>query len=215
MITIIHGIPKVGKTGLMTYLALLLCFSYDKQETVKNERHKLIKEGYKVANDGFLYSDYKIRFDNGLDVIKSKDIDVKKDLRLRSGAVVPGAVICIEEGQEYFDARRFKNLDRDQSAFFEMHGHIKADIFIDVQRFDLIDLNIRAISRSIEILSSRIEYDQFGFFRSMTWRIRESLPGHKPTDKTIKCSKFNILNAYNAFDKAKYFFSEDKNKKIG
>ena len=87
--------------------------------------------------------------------------------------IPPHSVICITEGQEFFDSRRYKDFKPTQSRFFERHRHIGYDIFIDVQRYDLIDKNIRELAEIIEIQGKRDIRDKFGKISHQVWTVRK------------------------------------------
>lgn len=75
------------------------------------------------------------------------------DTLIKKHFIPPYAVIGITEGQKYFNARMSMKYPDWQSRFFEAHRHNGYDIYIDIQRFDLVDLNIREIATFIEIQS--------------------------------------------------------------
>jgi hypothetical protein len=87
--------------------------------------------------------------------------------------IPPFAEIYITEGQDYFDSRAYKNFKRCQSSFFEQHGHMGYDIYIDVQRYGLIDKNIRDLAGVIEIQSKESIRNIFGRVVATKWIIRE------------------------------------------
>jgi len=57
-----------------------------------------------------------------------------------------------------------------QSRWYEQHGHNNLDIFIDCQRFDLIDKNIRELACVIEIES--VEYKSDGYTTKTIWKVK-------------------------------------------
>jgi len=120
-------------------------------------------------------------------------------------------VIGITEGQKYFNSRMSMFYPDWQSRWFEQHGHNNYDIYIDVQRPKLIDVNIRELSTFIEIISKTNNTDKTGKIISITWRVRcfnssaeldEYFNSGKKdkecyTEKTIT-AEYNVHDCYNS-----------------
>jgi hypothetical protein len=80
--------------------------------------------------------------------------------------------IGITEGQKYLNSRLSMFYPDWQSRWYEQHGHNNYDIYIDVQRPKLIDVNIRELACFIEIVSKRNKLDKNGNVKSIVWKVR-------------------------------------------
>lgn len=88
--------------------------------------------------------------------------------------VPPGSQIHLSEGQRYFNSRMSRFLADFISRYYEMHRHYNLNIFIDVQRAQLIDLNLREIAgRFIEVQSLKHKFAVNGQIKSSVWITRE------------------------------------------
>ncbi|MCL2850875.1 MAG: hypothetical protein FWE01_00750 [Firmicutes bacterium] len=95
--------------------------------------------------------------------------DPNKDIHF----LPPYSTLFITEGQDFFDSRNYTKFTRAQSSFFEQHGHNHLDIYIDVQRYDLIDKNIRNLAQIIEIQSKETLYNERRRVVGTKWVIRK------------------------------------------
>ena len=88
--------------------------------------------------------------------------------------ILPGSKIFIEECQKYYDSRQSGSFPRWVSEAFEMHRHFDVDIYLDSQRWKLVDLNIRDLA-SRTLLVERMEnaLTRYGGLLSSTWYLRE------------------------------------------
>ncbi len=125
-----------------------------------------------------------------------------------------GSKIHITEGQRYYDSRESKTLPFWVSRFFETHGHFGFDIYIDVQRGKLIDINIRELSaRFIEVQGMKHEYDLLGRVISTKWTCREwdnsqeyeeyienGVKNYRTTTYENYGNIFNIYDPYSCLD---------------
>ena len=75
---------------------------------------------------------------------------------------LPFECIFITEAQKYLNSRMSVYFPDWQSRWYEQHGHNDLDMFLDTQRPMLIDVNIRELSRFIEILRLDRAYDARG-----------------------------------------------------
>ena len=200
-ITIIFGKPRIGKTVLLTHF--LNTAMYDRERTkqmtgaiaAKNlggfglsmPAHTVFanflvhgkKWGY-TRKTSYFVNPFKLGFYN-------QDVPAL--------FLPPFAVIGITEGQKYFDSRKSLKYPSWQSRFFEQHGHNNYDIYIDVQRPDLIDLNIRELSYFIEIISKENIYNKHGKQVAISWIVRR-YNGYKEL-KEGKGELEKILAPYN------------------
>lgn len=80
--------------------------------------------------------------------------------KIETHLIPPFTTIGITEGQKYFNSRMSMYFPDWQSRFYEQHGHNYIDIFIDVQRPNLIDINIRELACFIEVMNLQVVYDK-------------------------------------------------------
>ena len=84
----------------------------------------------------------------------------------------PYEVIGIQEAQRYLNSRKSKNFPDWQSRWYEQHGHNGIDVFMDTQRPNLIDVNIRELSQFIEVLKMDVMYNDCGKVNKVIWHTR-------------------------------------------
>lgn len=120
---------------------------------------------------------------------------------------LPYELYAITEGQKYFNSRMSRLYPDWQSRYFEQHGHDYLDFLIDTQRPGLIDVNIRALSKFIEIIKLDIHRDRYWRIDGLKWRIRhidnnDLLEDYFKSGKRDKsCYTEEIVKAdYNVFD---------------
>ena len=85
---------------------------------------------------------------------------------------LPYEAIFITEAQTYLNSRMSKYFPDWQSRWYEQDGHNNIDVWLDVQRPGLIDVNVRDLSQAIEIVKLHKEYDGFGRPCRFVWDIR-------------------------------------------
>ncbi len=179
MVTIICGDPRVGKSGLLTCLALKYMIGAEAYSDIW-ESSQIIRK----YNDGgfrftyptkhIVYSDYDIRtFGN----IHSREADGFKfglsNGKKKMGFYPPCSRLYFDESQKYYNSRGEFRLPEYVSRAFEIHGHFKYNITLSVQRAKLIDLNIRSLSpKVIEVVELKHKYDH-GLIMRSTWTCRE------------------------------------------
>lgn len=184
MITIIFGAPGVGKTALNTYFALQHLDRKQAWEDVKSSQaivQRLNNGGYNftLPVKHLVYSDYPITY-------KAYDCAPRESFLVNGfrlglpneqhevSLLPPGAFIHLSEGQRYFNSRMSTSLSDFVSRFYEMHRHYGLTIYIDVQRSQLIDINIREVAaRFIEVQSMKHKFDRNGFVKRSEWITRE------------------------------------------
>lgn len=183
MITVIFGLPRSGKTALMTKFALDCMLPQNGFQDVLMAREYisgLNAGGYNFSspNRHLVYADYDIRY-HAYDCPLTHSYKIsgfylglpqeKHPVQL----VPPGSKIFLTEVQRYFNSRQSNTLEDFVSRFYELHGHYYLDIYMDLQRSTLLDLNIREISaRFIEILSLSHKL-RHGQIVSSTWTVAE------------------------------------------
>ena len=85
---------------------------------------------------------------------------------------LPFEVIGITEAQKYLNSRMSMYFPDWQSRWYEQHGHDNLDIYLDTQRPNLIDVNIRELARFIEIVKLKVYYNDYGQVKKLKWTIR-------------------------------------------
>lgn len=131
--------------------------------------------------------------------------------KVKTHFIEPYSVIGITEGQKYFNSRLSMYYPDWQSRFYEQHGHNNYDIFIDVQRPKLIDVNIRELSCFIEIIKKTNKTDKNGKIKSIKWIVRKFAGSAELEQyfnsgkKDISCytqeiitAKYNVHECYNS-----------------
>lgn len=184
MIIIITGKPRVGKTALNTFFAK---YSYHARGSLRFRRslEELKAENENRINKLILpdrvpiYTNYEAHFSAGY---KQEYFPYWVDPYYLGSpnseypvlCILPYSELHITEGQRYWDSRESATMPDHVSRWFETHGHFWLDIFIDVQRGKLIDLNIRALAnRFIEVQRMVNVKDAYGRILSSTWYCRE------------------------------------------
>lgn len=180
MITIIFGEPRKGKTCLLTHIANTMAFDYQRSRLMRNEIQRKIESGFtalKTVPAHCVSANYDItlkkfgcspRFSRRINPYKLGFSNPFVDVHFN----LPYEAIFITEAQKYLNSRLSKNFPDWQSRWYEQHGHNNLDIWLDTQRPMLIDVNVRDLSKFIEIINLDIEYDCFGKPCRLTWQIR-------------------------------------------
>lgn len=183
MITIIFGPPGVGKTALMTYFALRYLEPVQARDDVLSSREivsALNAGGYNFTEPArhFVYSDYRITY-RAYNCAPRESFLVNgfriglPNSQHEITLVPPGSRIFLSEGQRYFNSRMSSSLGDFVSRYYEMHRHYGLEIYIDVQRAQLIDANLREITaRFIEVISLKHKYRR-GEIHSSVWDVKE------------------------------------------
>ena len=160
MITIVCGLPRKGKTILLAHLATCEMFNWERIRNMHAKIDELKAGGFNLSKPrhpvvaNFDIVGHKFRYTPRL----SRKINPYRlgyhNERVDVHFLPPFSVVFITEGQKYLDSRMStKGYPEWQSRWYEQHGHNDLDIYIDVQRFDLIDKNIRELASVIEIES--------------------------------------------------------------
>lgn len=181
MITTIFAPPRTGKTCFMTHLAVQAMFNKARnllmqQEIMKKQANGFngiitiplhcVSANYDILGKRFrssprhnrIINPYRLGFKNNF---------VKTHFNL------PHEAIFITEAQKYLNSRLSRYFPDWQSRWYEQHGHNDLDIFLDTQRPMLIDVNVRELSRFIEIIKLILHKDERGRIIGMTWKIRK------------------------------------------
>lgn len=178
MITIIFGKPGVGKTALNTYFAIQNMMDRRRYFNCVNDINGMNAEGYNFSLPPLphtVFSNYTIfnrsRYCSGIFTylfnpykFSLPNDDIEFEL------LPPYSSYHITEGQTVLNSRKSKNFRSCVSGAYENHRHIDLDIFIDMQRPKLADVNIRElVSNFIAVLALTHKTDSMGRIISSTW----------------------------------------------
>lgn len=225
MITAIIGIPGSGKTAYLTALALkYLINSREGRELMRScisqvkafnsqgfnfsvpDRPPIYTNypvsahiGYKKRRDSYWIDGFRMGFEN--DFVKTVP-------------VLPCGKVFLTEVQRYYNSRMSKDLPDWVSRFFEEHRHFFLDIFLDLQRLGLLDINIRELLGCvIEVAEVKHETDYIGNvlqseFTLRVWKDAASAEAFIANrdkinyDLVKETFEFNVFDAY----KSRSFF---------
>ena len=230
MITVIYGAPGAGKGALMTHFI---------KDIYKSEGRKILNncigkiQEYNVEFDKVLnapekvpiFSDYKVKFRVGYEKfyetyflngyyfgLENENVPVIH--------VPPFSKVFLTEVQRYYDSRKSSTLKDFVSRLYEMHRHNNIDIFLDLQRLSLLDLNIRDLAkRVIYIEELTHEFDGYKIVSS-TWKCKEFASASDAdrffndgaeTYTNVEYKHFgNIFNSYDSFSNKDKFIPKGK-----
>ena len=174
MLTQICGIPRVGKTALMTRDALIhLKGAQAHRDLIKSR--KLLKPlnengfNYVLPEDHLVFSDYGIST-GAHGRIRNYEIDgfhmgLYNDVH-PTVFIPPGSNVYLDEAQKYYNSKENAKLADFVSRYYELHGHFRLTITLTMQRPILIDKNIRELVgevfmfRSLSINNPAAEYSR-------------------------------------------------------
>jgi hypothetical protein len=163
MITIIFAPPRYGKTALMTHLLNQVMFDRRRSKAMWNDIAFKNENGFDLSSPQHsVFTNYDITGKKfGSRERHSYRINPFRlgysNNKVETHFIPPFVVIGITEGQKYFNSRMSMYFPDWQSRFYEQHGHNHIDIFIDVQRPTLIDINIRELASFIEVMDLDIK----------------------------------------------------------
>lgn len=232
MITVVCGLPGVGKSSLMVKFMRDIYFT-EGRALLKQSQSQIMMENMRrqtpltLPTKVPIYSDYEVTFKVGYEKFFStyfingfyygmKNNDVE------TIPVVPCSKVFLSEVQRYYDSRKSKSLPDWVSRNYEMHRHYGLDVYMDLQRIGLLDLNIRDLSaRIIEVCKMEHEYNSQGFIAGTTWTCHEFdnwetfdsyLNGKKVKVNTVKhVYRGNIFKTYNSYAYQSEFFPDEEN----
>lgn len=180
MITIIFAPPRTGKTCFLTHIATTTAF--DRLRTRSMQREILNKQangfnGIRTIPTHCVAANYDITMRKfGYSPRLSRRINPYRlgfaNPYVKTHFSLPFECYVITEAQKYFNSRMSAYFPDWQSRFFEQSGHNNLDFWLDTQRPMLIDVNIRELSRFIEIMNLNVGYDIFGNPCRLEWQIR-------------------------------------------
>lgn len=224
MITVIYGLPGAGKGALMTFFIkntyktegryiLNKCKSTLDQYNI--EFNKKLNAPDKVP----IFSDYKVKFPIGYKkyyetyFLNGYYFGLEND-NVPVIHVPPFSKVFLTEVQRYYDSRKSSTLKEFVSRLYEMHRHNNIDIYLDLQRLGLLDLNIRDLAKRI-ILIEKLEHKFDGRkIISSTWYCKEFNSASDADRYIDDCCKTYIDNQYfhngNIFKSYDSFSNKDK-----
>jgi len=218
MITGICGLPRKGKTALLTYFALLKMVDKSRYYDCKSKINELNAGGYNFSlptERHVVYSNYDIIF-------KSYECGTLHSYKFNpfymgmpnsqhpTLLLAPFADIFITEGQRPLNSRMSYLLSDFVSQYYETGGHIGYNFYIDCQRLNLLDANIRELMELV-IEVQGIEYkEKNGKCIKTIWTTKEFnscfdydlylQSGKQKGGKTRKYTfKGDIRKCYNSF----------------
>lgn len=184
MITVIYAGPGAGKGCLQTHLI---------EELYKEEGFDVFTdccaeiEAYNLDNDLKLskptkvpfFSDFEVKFKIGYEKYYSTYFlngfffGLEND-RLPSMYVPPYSKVFLTEVQRYYDSRKHATFPDFVSRLYEMHRHFHLDIYLDLQRLGLLDLNIKELAnRFIYIEKLNVIKNNLEQVEGVKWFCRE------------------------------------------
>ena len=180
MINIIFAPPRRGKTCYMTYLANELAFDKERYRNAVEEIDKLNDGGFNLTlpGDSVVSSNYPMIFKKfGYTKRHTRIINPYRlgyyNEFVATHFDIPYGAIFITEAQKYLNSRKSKDYPDWQSRWYEQHGHFYQDIFLDTQRPNLIDVNVRELSCFTEIVKLKIHNDEFDKPSKLVWTVRD------------------------------------------
>lgn len=180
MITIIFAPPRTGKTCFLTHTACMTAFDRQRNRAMQNEIASKIANGFdgiRTIPTHCVAANYDITMHKlGYRPRLSRRINPFRlgfaNPYVQTHFNIPYEAIFIQEAQCYLNSRMSAAFPDWQSRWYEQHGHNNIDIWLDVQRPMLVDVNIRELSKFIEIVELEKRYDKFGKPSRLTWHIR-------------------------------------------
>lgn len=223
MITAICGLPGSGKSSLMCKLMKDIYFTQGRRlylTTVGkiNSINAKRKFPLTLPDRVPIYSDYEVKFKVGYEKYYSTYFLNGFYFGLKNSEVpiipvVPYAKVFLSEVQRYYDSRKSKSLPDFVSRLFEMHRHNHYDIYLDLQRIGLLDLNIRDLSAQIiEVCEMNHEYNSQGGIVKTVWRCHvfdcwedfDNYLNHSSSTKSKNVYFEHVGNIFNCYDSYSY-----------
>ena len=225
MLVGIFGLPGVGKTALNTHF---LIDGYMREGEERLERAIEMIKGYAreqrriftLPDKPPYYATYDVNF-----LVDYEEYFTPytfnpyyfgfKNNNLSVMRLAPYAQIHIMEAQKYLDSRQSATFPGWTSRAYEMHRHFNIDMYYDVQRIDLVDLNIRRITEIYYcVLGMKHAYRKNGsiersFFHVLRFNgyneVNGYLSGKGGGVREIIEHKGNIFECYDSYDGADEF----------
>lgn len=227
MITIIFGKPGAGKTAyLVSQMLRFLGNSLEAYELLWgcwDRMEALIDRGlcYSFPSTPPVYTNFPVSAHVGFNSWRSSYYVDGFHLGLENDYVpvtnvFPGAVIGLTEVQRYYNSRNKdkKTLPDWVSRFYEEHRHFGLQIYLDLQRLGLCDLNIRELAgRIVEVYGLEHQLDKHGNicaskFLLRTWDNLAAAERYVDNDSLTNYSIEEYIhqgNVFEAYTSACYF----------
>ena len=202
--------PRTGKTALLTTIGNHYAFDRERNKYQRLEITKLNAGGFNIEYPRHcVRANYKINFRKfGYSLRPSRKFKPfhfgYKNSKVDVQFMTPYDILLVTEGQKYFNSRKSKNYPAWQSRAMEQIGHNNLLLFIDVQRPNLIDVNIRELSKFIEVVSLNVKCDENGKINKMVWVLKLIdnsflLDKYLGSGKTLEVPTVKISIDYNVF----------------
>ena len=230
MITILFGAPGTGKTSLLThflkdaYIAhgrALLSYTKARISALNETR----TDPLAAPESPPIFANYRTSFKVGYEktfepyFVNPYYMGLPND-RMPVQHLPPGAKVFITEAQRYYNSRKSSTLPDHVSRLFEMHRHYGLDFYLDTQRANLIDLNIKEIcKRFLEVRAMQHEQDETGrILRSVfccfefdCWRAVEQYmeTGAETYKKVRIMNEGNIFRSFDSYSCADEFLPRE------
>lgn len=217
MITIIFAPPGFGKTCLLVHFLVKAAFD---RERYKLMRAEILKQNLGGQSLSIPQHPVSANFDLtmrcfGFSPRVNRRINPFRlgyqESEVKTHFNFPYEVIGITEAQKYLNSRMSAYYPSWQSRWYEQHRHNNLDIYLDVQRPGLIDLNIRELAQFIEVVNLDIKNDEFGkpcclrwtlrLFDNMSLFDRYMSSGKKDTTCYVEfeeVANYNVFDCYNS-----------------
>jgi hypothetical protein len=187
----------------------------DKIEELNRDRKTLLS----TPKQPPIFSDYRVKFKVGYEkyyepyFINGYYMGLPND-RIDTIYLPPYAKVFLSEVQRYYDSRKSKSTPDFVSRMYEMHRHYGMDVYMDIQRPGLIDLNIRELCKKfIEVVDMEHETDFSGGIAKTVFHCREfdgwrAVEGYLDGAEGMYTEKmfvndgdiFRCFNSFNYFD---------------
>ena len=213
MIYIIFAPPRYGKTSFLAHIMNSYAFNNDRNRLMRRELEAKNNAGFNLSIPKHCVStNFDLVFRRfGYSPRHNRRINPYRlgfaNDRVKTHFNFPYECIGITEAQKYLNSRMSKYYPEWQSRWYEQHGHNSLDIFLDTQRPNLIDVNIRELAKFIEIRKLDIVKNSYGVIQNLCWTIRV-IENSSAYEKYIATGKTNrkyykqlqITADYNVFN---------------
>lgn len=182
MIVGICGLPRAGKTALLTLFAIMAMLDYNIYLQGKQKIIELNNGGYNFTlppQHHLVYSNYDI-------IYKSYDYGVLRSYKFNAFYLglpnsqhktllfPPFSQFFITEGQRPLNSRMSFVLSDFVSQYYETGGHYGCNFYIDCQRLNLLDANVRELMELvIEVQSIKFVKNRNGNIVKTIWKTKE------------------------------------------